>query len=119
MRHFVAVDHIQTLKRHNSDMAREIDGLRREVEGLRVGAAAAAAASGVAYGVAPTYQQPQFNGYLSMGPGYPPLPPGGQGNMTPHHPSGQPSQGQGQGQAQPPPSTAPPGQSMHNRGASS
>jgi hypothetical protein len=70
----IAVDHIQSVKRHNADMSREIEALRREVETLRVSAAAAAAASRVAYGVPPSYPG-SFNGYMAM-PGYPPPPPG-------------------------------------------
>lgn len=72
-------------------MAREIDALRREVEGLRVGAAAAAAASGVAYGVPPTYQQPPpFAGGYMM-PTYPAQP--HPGSMHPGHPQPPPGDG--------------------------
>ena len=88
-------------------MAREIDSLRREVEGLRVGAAAAAAASGVTYGVPSNYQQPPFSGYLSMN-NYPPP----QGPV-PSHQSSQ------QQQAPPPSAGQPLVHSLHGRGVSS
>lgn len=68
-----AVDFIANLKRQNSDMTREIEGLRAEVNTLRVGAAAAAAASGVTYGVPPP---PHYPMSLGSGPAYN-LPPAG------------------------------------------
>jgi hypothetical protein len=89
----LAVDYIATLKRQNGDMTRDIEGLRSEVNTLRVGAAAAAAASGVTYGVPPPphypmsmgggsgYNLPPVSGYPSN-PGYQPL--GGSTAPTSH-----------------------------------
>lgn len=79
----LAVDYIANLKRQNSDMTREMEALRSEVNTLRVGAAAAAAASGVAYGVPPpphypmgmggsAYNLPPVGGY-PQAPGYQPV----------------------------------------------
>ncbi|KAJ9097701.1 hypothetical protein QFC21_004738 [Naganishia friedmannii] len=62
-----AVDYIATLKKQNGDMIRDLEALRSEVNTLRVGAAAAAAASGVTYGVPPP---PHYPMSMGGGPGY-------------------------------------------------
>jgi hypothetical protein len=48
-----AVDFINHIKRQNVDMAREIEGLRREIDGMKAGAYAAAAAAGGGYTAPP------------------------------------------------------------------
>jgi len=48
-----AVDFINHIKRQNVDMGREIEGLRREIDGMKAGAYAAAAAAGGAYSAPP------------------------------------------------------------------
>jgi hypothetical protein len=94
---FPAVDFIANLKRQNSDMTREIEGLRNEVNTLRVGAAAAAAASGVTYGVPPPPHYPMslssgsaYNlppaGYAQPSAGYPPMS-SSSGSAAPSHSS--------------------------------
>lgn len=73
-------------------MTREIEGLRSEVNTLRVGAAAAAAASGVTYGVPPP---PHYPMSLAGGPGYSLPPVGGYSQAT----AGYPPIGGGNGSA--------------------